>query len=279
MIKNKIKKYIYSNRPEMGTESEWNKWKKEAKKNKIRWFLFETFPLWFKATFIWSVERVKDWFSYRYIKDYRIIKAHSLKPGYYDKDTLIVHGMFDLLVDFVEIEKAWMEWCFVELDKMSWWKRKITRFKKSRELGFKHLDWEISLINPNSEHFDKQSYTENFLKQYGSLEEFKKHEDYKKTQSAIAQEIKDLYIWWKDIYQTRPDSIDVKGDLGYSWSEYCDMMHKKNPDDFFFENKTEEEKKICDSSLKASRETEEKYEKENTEMLIRLIKIRRSLWT
>lgn len=280
MIK-KIKNYLYQNPPASATRKEWNEWNKKAKKNKIRWFLFKTFPLWFKSTFIWPVERAKDWIFYRTIRDYRKIKAHSLKPGYYDKDSLMLHCMFDLLADLIEIEKA-LRQNWDEEKKQSFWhkiKYKFTEFR-NRELGLKHLDWEISLADPNSPDFDKQLYEhESFTTKWKTFEEFKASPDFKTTQSFMALEQKALYLWWKDIRPKRIDSHDIKGELGFSWSDYCEMMRKKYPDDFFFEEKTDEEAKISSSALKISRKTEEKYDKEDEEMLIRLVKIRQSFWT
>ena len=66
--------------------------------------MFNTFPLWIKSTFIWPIERGMDWIRFR-IKNYTKIQIRSLKPGYYENDTLLLHGMFQLLVDFVELEK------------------------------------------------------------------------------------------------------------------------------------------------------------------------------
>jgi hypothetical protein len=45
------------------------------------------------------------------------------------------------------------------------------------------------------------------------------------------------------------------------------------------EDKSEEEAVMCRTALDKSREIEEAYNKEDEEMMIRLIKIRESLWT
>jgi hypothetical protein len=163
----------------------------------------------------------------------------------------MLYGVFQLLEDFIEIEKAQMQYYFIEEDKMSWWKRKFSRFKRSRELGFKYLDWEITLVG----------------------------EDKCPDQAEAAKEQKELYIWWKDIRPNRIDPIDIKGENGYSWSDYCRLIRQRYPEDFWHDEKTEEEEKISSSTLKISREYEEKYDKEDEEMLIRLIKIRQTLWT
>jgi aspartate/tyrosine/aromatic aminotransferase len=45
------------------------------------------------------------------------------------------------------------------------------------------------------------------------------------------------------------------------------------------EDKTPKEAEMCKTALDKSRELEAKYEQEDEEMMIRLIKIRQSLWT
>lgn len=275
----RFKKYMYQDILESGTSKEWSEWKKKAKRNKIRWFLTDTLPMWLKSTFIWPIERACDWVRYRTYGNYRKINIRSLQPDYYDKRDLMLHGMFQLLVDFIEIEKAIMQWYFCEVSKFSWLKRKITRFKPSGELGIKYLDWEISLSDPKSDCFDNLSYCEEAIKKYGSLEEYKKSDDYKMSQSYFAQEQKELYLWWKVTRPLRVCHMDVKGEFGYSWSDWCEIIRKKYPDEIFHDDKTDEEKKISNSALKVSHDYEVKYEKEDEEMLIRLIKIRQSLWT
>ena len=45
------------------------------------------------------------------------------------------------------------------------------------------------------------------------------------------------------------------------------------------EDKSPEEAEMCKTALDKTREIEEAYNKEDEEMMIRLIKIRQSLWT
>lgn len=159
-----------------------------------------------------------------YIRNRFIDKTHQLtahakhiKPGEYcDLTDRMLYCLFDSLVDFVEIELAYM-----------------TDFKKngrSAEKGLAHLDWAMSLT------FDEDWGYEKDNENYG-----------KPTPQAIgAQEIKELYLWWTSVYSARVDPLDVY-----------------------------EETK----SIEKSSELEMQYEKEDTEMLIRLIKVRSNLWT
>jgi hypothetical protein len=96
----------------------------------------------------------------------------------------------------------------------------------------------------------------------------------KRTYQAIkAEEILALYKWWTEVYPNRPDPHDASG-----WSEYCDRKREQGGH-FLAETKDPELRAFGDKALERTREIEEAYEKEDEEMLIRLIKIRNSLWT
>lgn len=82
-----------------------------------------------------------------------------------------------------------------------------------------------------------------------------------------ANEVLTLYGWWKEVRPQRKDPYDASG-----WSAWCeakDIFGKLSDED-------EEKEKAILSELQ---EMEQKYEEEDTEMLIRLIKIRGHLWT
>ncbi len=88
-------------------------------------------------------------------------------------DTRLLYAMFDMLADFVEVEKAWMNVVFTKRKPWSGWGR--THWWRSRDEGLAHLEWEIGLGDPN-------------------LPEEERNEQ----QAKDAQEVKDLYTWWKD---------------------------------------------------------------------------------
>ena len=60
---------------------------------------------------------------------------------------------------------------------------------------------------------------------------------------------------------------------------YCNMRREKGYHLLDMEDKTSEEAEMCKTALDKSREIEEAYNKEDEDMMIRLIKIRESLWT
>lgn len=173
------------------------------------------------------------WIRHRTWDKYHIVKT-DLEPGYYDKDEIMLHANFSLLVDYVENELAY-QMMYSEYDKIpshnKWFSEYFNCSFRSRELGLAALDWGINL--------------EPFY-----LEDVDMHE----SQRTTSQEIKELYLWWKDV---RPNRKDPYSDL----------------------KTVEDAKALCSECVMSRFEIEELYHKEDEEMLIRLMKIRRCLWT
>ena len=167
----------------------------------------------------------KYWILHRTINRYNKIEIPSLAPGYYDKDTQMLHGMFDLLVDYVECELGWMQLFFSKTEKKNvpWWQTfKSYRNKHTRRLGIKHLNWKIKLSDGSSN--NKNGY-----------------------QAQTAKEQKELYLWWKDIRPKRKNPYSAPDYNSTRWKQAWDIS--------------------------------EGYYKEDTKMLVRLVKIRQHLWT
>ena len=94
-------------------------------------------------------------------------------------------------------------------------------------------------------------------------------------QAVRAKEIKELYLWWTTVYPARPDPHDASG-----WSEYCESSRIANGGRLSFSaEKDPVVKKASDKAHKLLQKIEAAYEKEDEQMMIRLIKIRQSLWT
>jgi hypothetical protein len=83
-----------------------------------------------------------------------------------------------------------------------------------------------------------------------------------------------LYKWWKEVRPLRPDPHEASG-----WSEYCDRVRELNDGRLFGSKTTPELKKLSTKALKLSRKIEDQYEREDEQMMIRLIKARHALWT
>ena len=123
----------------------------------------------------------KWWVLHRTIHRYNVINIRSLKPGYYDYDTRMLHACFQLLEDYVEEGLASQNSEGFE-----------EQFKRGRcvAAGLGHLDWAISDPDCN------QGASPN--------------------QADRAREHKELYLWWT---VERPARIEPWGDASI-WEEW-----------------------------------------------------------
>ena len=244
-----IKKWFFQDMLESGTQEEWDEWNAQAQKNKIRWFFAETLPGWLASVFIHPYERITSKLSNKYIRKYNVIKIYSLKATeWHGADSRLLHGMFQLLVDLVELEKANLQMAFSE-DNLPKYMHKANY--RSAEMGLKHIDWEISLGKE------------------GGL-----------NQSKNAKKIKELYIWWTDTRPKRTDLMDVKGSMGVSTNEFYEDANSNTAASMFVsvDRKKDREPELYNNVNEAYEDAEKKYEKEDEQMLIKLVKIRKSLW-
>lgn len=170
--------------------------------------------------------------------------------------------LFNELVDFVEVELAWFHLAWEDKSvraryNMPWWAVGWWRIRSWRcvEAGLDNLRWQMELTNKDW------------------MDE--KDPDYGKPtlQAEAAREIFELYHWWKHIRPQRVDPMDASG-----WSAYCDRRRAQDPDDWVFGDDTNN--KIDTGPMLAEmNRMEEEHEAEDEAMMIRLIKIRRALWT
>jgi hypothetical protein len=164
-------------------------------------------------------------------------------------------------VDFVEIEQAWhyVMWNDEEQVKYNvpWWRSGWLRLRTWRcpEAGIAYLDWASTLTNKE------------FI-QEGEKEE-------PTHQANAAKEIKELYTWWTETYRNRPDPYEASG-----WTAVCEESRIANGGRLSWSGEKDPVlKKKSDKAHKLLRKIEAAYEKEDEAMMIRLIKIRQSLWT
>lgn len=209
------------------TSEEWGEWRKQASlKHPIRYWIAEE-----------CLDKLQNFFYfpsdvYKSIKFYcrnRFIdKTHCLKTGlkpgsFYELDQRILYGLFNELVEFVEIDIA---------VKQNWYSnKKKYKFTKGRcsEAGLDYLKW-ASRLKSNRRPTD---------------------------QAVAAKTTLKLYNWWKCIRPNRPDPYAISG-----WDDY----HSSN---------NEKDKK---NALNKLGRIENKYQQEDEQMLIELIKIRSYLW-
>jgi hypothetical protein len=253
-----------------GTGKEWRLWKEAAKESHpIRYWIVEE-GLDYMQNFVnWPLDRMHD--VRYYINNRWVTRTHSLtahprdiKPGgWCDVGNRFLPCLFNELVDFVEIEQAWHHVMWDEEARKKFavpWHRRFLRFRTWRcpDAGIEHLLWASGLK------LDEHMGTDKGSEDYG-----------KPTHQALAaQEILALYRWWREVYPNRPDVHDASG-----WSAYCEMRRNKGYEFLDLEDKTEDEAAQCKTALEKSNEIEKAYDDEDEAMMIRLIKIRDSLWT
>lgn len=254
-------------KPLAGSPKEWNAWGKTAKAKKIRYLLAEDGLDFLQNLVHWPLDLINN--TRHYFDNRWVSKTHALtsnlKPGkWHEFDTRILHALFDELVNFVEIEQAGSFVLDSEEQHRNHavpWYRKIPFLRESHspQAGLAHLEWAAGLKN-DGDWVDKKDPN------FGQST----------PQALAAQETIVLYKWWKVGRPKRPDPMEASG-----WSAFCEENRRAHADDFFWigcdinEADSERSRKISEISHRMEQEQED----EDTEMLIRLIKIRGSLWT
>jgi hypothetical protein len=222
----------------------------------------------------WPIRKIYDvkyYINNRFVTQTHALTAHArdIKPGQWcDVGNRFLPCLFNELVEFVEIELAWshIAWSNKE-DRAKYappfWASGWFRWRTWRcpQAGLDNLKWQSELRH--------------------SVDDGWKESDPnvgKPTPQAVkAQEVLDLYRWWKDVYPTRPDAHDVSG-----WSRYCELKRQEHGEtglSFMKESANPETRALGDAALTKTHEIEQAYEAEDTEMMIRLIKVRHGLWT
>jgi hypothetical protein len=253
-----------------GTSEEWDAWyASAAKAHPIRYWIAEE-GLDHLQKFVYYIPDKLNDIRY-YINNRWISRSHSLtahprdiQPGNWsDVGNRILPCLFNELVDFVEIEQAWHHCMWSDDAKtqfnVPWYRKGWLRLRtwRSPEAGMEYLRWAETLTNVEF------------------LEEDEKHKAEPTYQATAAKEIIELYTWWTTTYRARPDPHDASG-----WSAYCEASRIANGGKLSWSgDKSPELKAMSDAAHEKLREIEAAYEAEDEAMMIRLIKIRQSLWT
>lgn len=250
---------ILPRKPKYASMQDWVTWEKESKElHPYRYWFAEVFLDACQNTINWLPDKVRN--MRRFYNNVFVSKTHTLtsnlEPGlWYDLDTRILNCLFDELANFVEVELANFHLACDEKArekyKPSFWRQFGIFEYRNADAGLDYLDWEMTLTNVDE------------------LSEDKKNAAKPTNQAIAAKEICELYRWWKITRPNRPDPYQVSG--------YNDLIPDNVPLSELPRDK--ESKKLWSKALKQLIKIENNYEKEDEEMLIRLIKIRRSMWT
>lgn len=254
------------------TGEQWDEWHEKAKAaHPIRYWLAEEGLDYLQKAIFWAPDRIHD-VKY-YINNRWVTRTHALTASardiprgeWRDVGSRILPCLFNELQDFVEVELAWwhIAWSDPEGAKKydaPFWATGWFRWRTWRcpQAGLDSLEWQRHLTWEDAELGTDNPHV-------GQLTQ----------QAKNAQEILDLYTWWLNVYRNRPDPMDASG-----WTEYCRL--KKEADGgrcFLRDDTTPELREFRDTAHRLCHEIEQAYEREDEEMLIRLIKVRHALCT
>ena len=260
-----------SGKPESATFRDWRTWRIQAKaKNPIRYWIAEEGLDHLQKIVYYIPDRLNDvryYINNRWVTRTHCLTAHprDIKPGVWsDVGSRFLPCLFNELVNFVEVEQAWHHVRWNDEEKMkfqpTWLRTGWLRWRnwRSPEAGLAHLKWAANLK------FDAHMGISTSDPEFGTP-----------TQQAIAaKEIIVLYKWWTEKRPNRPDPYEVSG-----WNKFYVNDRSKDDEDFFSDEQTEHEKLDSRKALNIANQIEKSYAKEDEEMMIRLIRIRESLWT
>lgn len=245
-------------KPKCASLEDWGGWRKNAKKR-------SPFRYWLAETALSKLQDFVNWplDLFRKVRYYCVnrwvLRTHALtaspkdiKPGQWmDLGDRLLPCLFNELANYVEVELAYHTYFwddeFRAKNPSPWLKQKFPNLLGWRmpAAGMYHLDWASELRDED-----------------GALT----------PQAKTAREIKSLYLWWKLERANRPDPYEVSG------MSKMDRNPRDDVDDLldglFLVNTSPEYKE----ARKKLGQIEEDFEKEDDAMLIRLVKLRKSLW-
>lgn len=263
-------------KPKAATHSDWKKWKKDYRTARpFCYWLTEELPGIVQDYFCGPsdlLDKVYYKLNARFKDRYFGMTSSLNKWQYHEVDTRILYCNFQTFIDFIEVEMAH---CFIYDDdrqkkyNYKWYhKSRVLSFFipewRSPEAGLEHLRWKSEL-----------RFNEEYVGDHNPelLQEFKDSGKYNTlTHEAIhAIEVLALYEWWTITRPNRPDPHEVSGFNKYygNLDDIEDILDRPK-------GLTEEKSREMYSIMN---KIEEDYENEDTDMLVRLMKIRRGLWT
>lgn len=237
----------------LGGIEDWVNWHKQAKETNP--FLYDIIEN--KIDIVQDViflpldvyETLRVYIANAFLSQTHIVNTRLTPGNWHDADEKLIHSMFAVLVDFVEIDKAnTNDWCpEIHLTTLS---EKFKYWKEGRHpaQGIQYLQWESSLVDDDP---DMVEYT--------------------KTRADMAKSLINLYSWWKNIRNNRPDVNDISG-----YDQFCDEVY---PDiwDVFTTPITAEQNDRLDQILNNIRWIESAWRQEDANMMKQLVDLQPSL--
>ena len=192
----RVAEYILGEKKPLALE--WDAWDKYyidlQKRKPIRYWISQKFLKYLQNILYYPYDiyhSIRVYIRNRWIDKLQYLDT-GLKPGhYYEFDDRILHGLFNELVNFVEIELAHLS---------LWDQHKKYKFKNGRciEAAYDYFDWASKLKDTNE-----------------------KGKKIVSRQAKDARRIKKLYEWWKNV---RPNRIDPSVKSG--WDKEYEEIEK-----------------------------------------------------
>lgn len=254
---------------------EWSKWDAELKRTRpIANFFTETLPDWLEWIPQHSTDYFHDarWFMQNIFDGSTVLRSKLKLGQYHEFDQRLLHCAFDAFVDHIEGEVAWSHIAWSDKEEVKKYNipfyvryRWLNWFGKFKcpQAAIDHLKWEMNLSEADPQN------------PYASSDNH---------QAIRAREKMALYTWWKTIRPSRGDEWEETG-----FREFWDKMSEKYDEDD--NNRTSwlglgskskmtaAEKRTYKKLSNAKDELEQQREDEDNEMLIRLVNLRKALWT
>lgn len=171
---------------------EWEDWRKRVRSERpVRYFLAENLLtsvqkfLYFPSNLL---DSIRSYWRNRFVTKTHCLKT-GLRPGsYHELDERIIHGLFNELKEFVEVELAQIQ---------SYYKDRKYKFRKGHcaQAGLDHLKWASGLK------FDESMAFKPGDPEYGKPT----------PQAESAVKMEQLYRWWTEIRPNRPDPAEASG--------------------------------------------------------------------
>lgn len=257
----KFAKWILPDKPLVLPIEEWDIWREETKKkHPVRFWIAEVALDRIQRFVTWpskKIHLIKYYITNRWIDHTNALTAfpENLKPGqWHDRDGRILYCLFDEFVKFVEIELPSFRGDSAK-HRRSWWKFWQHRTLRDPESGLKHLKWEANLVWGENEVRDKRKIGK------------------PTPQADKAKVYLELYEWYTVTRKNRPDPMDASG-----LSDYYAKQREEHGSSLWAalrSNRDDDWEKMHKECVRL----EEAYDKEDTEMLIKLIKNRHGMWT
>lgn len=225
----------------------------------------------FKDDILYSIEDTYYKIGNKYFVKYNVIKIRSVSDTQYlDYDAKLMHGMFQVLVDFVECGLGPKHLNFNGTYKSKTWSEylyNILPYPFYHLVGFRSAKNGIAYLEKSIKNKSKG-------KMYVP-------------EAIFSEEVLKLYEWWKI---TRPNRIDPDTVSGFD--DYDDYLCKKYGPMYMFDlmglspglNNTHSSKMSPDEIIKheellqKSRDIEEEYRQEDLEMMRRLVNVHEGMW-